>query len=62
MLIMNLAKQMQQATPRNKEHVEENWLETIKNWQSGSYHRRMGKNGRRFHSYTQEWNNCEGTL
>ncbi len=30
MLIMNLAKQMEQATPRNKEHVEENWLETIK--------------------------------
>lgn len=31
MLIMNLAKQMEQATPRNKQHVEENWLETIKN-------------------------------
>jgi hypothetical protein len=30
MLITNLAKQMEQATPRNKEHVEENWLETIK--------------------------------
>jgi hypothetical protein len=31
MLIMNLAKQMEQATPTNKEHVEENWLETINN-------------------------------
>jgi len=59
---MNLAKQMEEATPRNKERVGENWLETIKIYQSDSYHRRMGKNGRRFHSYFQEWNNCERTL
>jgi len=44
---MNLAKQMEEATPRNKERVGENWLETIKIYQSDSYHRRMGKNGRR---------------
>ncbi len=28
-LIMNIAKQMEQATPRNKEHVEENWWERM---------------------------------